>query len=666
MRKRQVLIVLGLVFGDVDVGFIFTPAAFSAERKGAISEELRLLKEETVSIAARHEQPISEAPSNVYVITDEDIRQSGATDLPTVLRRVPGIEVMQVTGADINVSARGDNQLFANKMLVMVDGRSIYVDTQALVYWKSIPITLPEIKRIEVIIGPASALYGFNAFDGVVNIVTKPPEEMKGTTLQFGGGEFGTLTASAIQAGTHEKFGYRLSVGRDQNNQWRDRGALAFRAHKFNVQTEYSLSQESKIQLSGGLVDGNRFDGPGSVGGVSASAPSFGYANILYERPNFFIRSWWTKYQDTTTPLTHPLLANLLRFGDRDLNFNDLNTSADTYDFEIQHAIQSGATNRLTYGVNYRRNTISSQFLSGSTHEDRLGFYLQDEWRISRTVNIVGGLRYDLHTEINGTLSPRLAFIYKPVPDHTLRLAVGVAYRPPTLAETHVDVRNVATIPTGLPPPFPSVITAISPVKGSSNLHPEEIVSYEIGYHGWFLKHRLLARANLFFNHVSDLIEITSPNPFNGREADIYGGETGIEFLATSWLTGFANYAYEEIGQTFVGETIRRAAPRHKVNLGLRGEFENGLSGEIALYHYGSTTYPISADFAALAPFGAMPPNPRVGSYNLLNLRAGYRFWKEKAELAVSVFNALNDRHKEHPLGDTIGSRVMGWLTIRF
>src|SRR5574340_1210705 len=138
-----------------------------------MSQELELLKEEeTVSIASRYEQPISQAPSNVYVSTDEDIRQSGAIDLPTILRRIPGIEVMQMTGADFNVSARGDNQPFANKMLVMVDGRSIYLDVQGIVYWKSIPVTLPEIKRIEVLKGPAAAMYGFNAFDGVINIIT--------------------------------------------------------------------------------------------------------------------------------------------------------------------------------------------------------------------------------------------------------------------------------------------------------------------------------------------------------------------------------------------------------------------------------------------------------------------------------------------------------------
>src|SRR5438552_18441642 len=106
------------------------PELLWAQDMAGVKEELLLLKEESVSIAVRHEQPISQAPSNVYVITDEDIRQSGAPDLPTVLRRIPGIEVMQVTGADFEVSARGDSELQANKMLVIVDGRSIYNDDE--------------------------------------------------------------------------------------------------------------------------------------------------------------------------------------------------------------------------------------------------------------------------------------------------------------------------------------------------------------------------------------------------------------------------------------------------------------------------------------------------------------------------------------------------------
>jgi outer membrane receptor for Fe3+-dicitrate len=128
--------------------------------------ELELIKEEeTVSIASRYEQPISQAPANVYVITDEDIRQSGATDIPTILRRIPGIEIMQMSGAGFNVSARGIKQPFANKILVFADGRSIYQDVQGVVFWKTIPGTLPEITPIKVLNGPASSIYDFNALN---------------------------------------------------------------------------------------------------------------------------------------------------------------------------------------------------------------------------------------------------------------------------------------------------------------------------------------------------------------------------------------------------------------------------------------------------------------------------------------------------------------------
>jgi iron complex outermembrane recepter protein len=631
----------------------------------SIAEELLLLKEETVSIAVRHEQPISEAPSNVYVITDEDIRHSGATDIPTILRRIPGIEVMQTGGADFNVSARGDNQTSANKMLVMVDGRSIYIDLQGTVFWKAIPVTLPEIKRIEVLIGPASVLYGFNAFDGIINIITKSPEEMKGTTLQFGGGELGTISSAAIQAGMIGRFGYRLSAGHDQNQQWRNRDALAFRDNKFNLQTEYAITSDSKILVSGGLVDVNRFDGPITDVFQLSTPFTHGHANVAYERPNFFVRAWWMQWNASTDQITSPPLANFVRLTDRNGSSYKVPFIGNTYNAEAQHTLEFGSTNRLSYGLNYRLNTLSSSGIDSFSKETRLGMYLQDEWNISQSLTTVVGARYDLDTFIHATISPRLSILYTPVRDHTFRAGISVGYRPPTLFETHQDERAIVTLP--LPPPF-NTSTVIA--RGSANLNPEEIVSYDLGYQGWYFRHRLRVRADLFFNHISNLIlgVATSPTTsmfMNGGVGDVYGGEAGIEFLVTRWLSGFANSSYEEIGQTFTG-AAQRGAPRFKANAGLRGEWDNGINGEVAVYHVGAATYAIPVTFLNLAPFGVIAPDARVGSYNLLNLRGGYRFWHEKAEVAVSVFNALNDRHKEHPLGDTIGSRVMGWLTIRF
>jgi iron complex outermembrane recepter protein len=632
------------------------------------SESIELMKEEeSVSIAARHEQPISQAPQNVYVITDEDIRQSGAIDLPTVLRRVPGIEVMQMSGADFNVSARGDNQTRANKMLVLVDGRSVYLDVQGEVLWKMIPITLPEIKRIEVLKGPASALYGFNAFDGVINIITKSGEEMKGATVQFGGGEYGTIMSSAIYGGKQGKVGYRLSAGHEQNNQWDNRNSLAFRVNKFNGDISYDLPGDATLRLSGGLADSNRYNGPITDVVEIQQKPGIGYANAVYERPNFFIRAWWTRYTQPQTVTTNPLIANSVRILDRTgtTNFQDL--QANSSNIEAQHAIEIWSANRFTYGFNYRANQVSSNFLNTDAREERLGIYIQDEWKATSTLTAVAGLRYDIDTFINPTFSPRFSLIYTPNPNHSFRATAAVAYRPPTIFETH----NLSRGQIPITPAF-SINTVLN---GSNNLQPEKMISYDLGYQGWFLKHRLLARADLFFNHISQLIGRTSGSTtltfFNSPgQADIYGGEAGVEFLATTWLTGFANYSYQEIGQSFTG-TFARGAPKHKANVGLRGEWQSGFSGEVAYHYYGAATYPVEPFFV---PRIFPTATQRVGSYNLLNLRGAYRFWQQKAvagyrreaEVAVTAFSALNDKHQEHPLGEIIGSRVMGWLTLRF
>ena len=467
-----------------------------------MSEELELLKEEeTVSIASRYEQPISQAPSNVYVITDEDIRMSGATDLPTILRRIPGIEVMQMSGADFNVSARGDNQPTANKMLVMVDGRSIYVDVQANVYWKSIPVTLLEIKRIEVLKGPAAAVYGFNAFDGIINIITKTPQEMRGATLQFGGGELGTISSSAVYGGTSGNFGYRLSVGRDQNQQWRDHDALAFRSNKFNVQTEYALPHDSKLLVSGGLTDMNRFDG--QIVDVFQLGQRFtlGYANVAYQHRDLMVRAWWSQYSADVDLNSRSDVSPFVQLTDRNGASIGVPFVGNTYNVEAQHALEFGASNRLSYGINYRHNTLSGTSVPETATEDRFGLYIQDDWKATSSLTFVAGVRYDLDTFINPTVSPRFALLFTPIPNHTFRLSASVAYRPPTIFENAHDNRVIT--------PAPSPILSL----GSLNLDPEKIISYEAGYQGWFFRHRLRARADIFFNHITDLIDGRSITP---------------------------------------------------------------------------------------------------------------------------------------------------------
>jgi iron complex outermembrane recepter protein len=532
------------------------------------------IPEEDVSIATGlgREQPISQSPSNVYVITDDDIRLSGAVDLPTVMRRIPGMEVMQMTAADFNVSTRGNNQIQANKMLVLIDGRSVYIDANAFVFWRGFPVTLPEIKRIEVLIGPASSVYGFNAVDGIINIVTKSPEEMRGCTVQFGGGEYGTISSAAVVAGATDKLGYRLSYGHDRANSWNNRHTTGFTANKINSEFQYALPDQSKVRLSAGFVDMDPFDGTVQRNISLTSNVQLPHVYATYERPNSFLRVWWNQFDGQSLTVTHPAIQTLLQTT-TPTNSRNLTFLGNTYNADGQHNVDLWSDNRLTIGVNYRLNTFSGNTVTGRNEENRLGFYLQDEWRLTEQLAFVAGARYDLNTFVNPQLSPQAAVVFTPIPNHTFRAAVSVAYRTPTLFETYENLQARVF-------PFPPLRPPLA-ILGSGNLDPEEMVSYQLGYQGWYLRHRLRVRAQLFYNHITNLIDLQQVSPTLIRNAnsagvaDIYGGEAGVEYNATRWLTTFANVAYQDFGQSLSG-TFRRGGPKYKVNAGARADWDNG------------------------------------------------------------------------------------------
>ncbi len=662
---------IGLPDSRAEPSFSIPHTSSATEQQ--FQEEALYLKEETVSIASRYEQPISRAPSDVYVITDEDIRHSGATDIPTLLRRVPGFEVMQTNAVDFNVSVRGNNQLLANKLLVLVDGRSIYVDQSGQVLWKFLPITLTEIKRIEVLKGPASAVYGFNAFDGVVNIITKSPEEMRGTTLQVAGGGLGTVLTTGVHAGTVGDWGYRVSGGHEQNQRWSERDSPALNGQRIAGMVEHRLSNQGRLRAEASVGRSDPYNGFVTEAATSDTHNSLAHALLSYEQNGLLIRGWWNGLffknpsNNVFPPLT-PLLAITDRFGHvaGDASFN-------TYDLETRYQFNPLARLKLNLGTNFRHIVASWNYLKDRTVENRLGLYAQGDWQVLPSLEVSAGLRYDLDTHNDPTLSPRGAVIYHVNPNHAFRLSASVASRHPTIIDVAQHTNTVLTLP-GLP-------TTVSSTLGTSNVKPEQIVSYEVGYQGWWWQHRLRTRVTGFFNHVSDLLAVRSStgspfspaSPRNGGVADVYGGEAGVEALMTAWLSGFANYAYEDIGQTFSGIS-RRGSSHHKVNAGLRGTW-NQFSGEL-LYHYVSgASYPLSDLFTTIGPSfppGTILPLERIPSYNLLNLRLGWLIWQREsadyvreAELAVSVFNALNDNHREHPLGDLLGTRIMGWLTMK-
>lgn len=303
----------------------------------------------------------------------------------------------------------------------------------------------------------------------------------------------------------------------------------------------------------------NQFEGPIVSVVETGSRPEQGYASVGYEGRDLSILGWWTGFKNTGDIRVNPLLGNLLSITDG-TGLSSVNDERnDVYNLDVQQLLNFPKTNRLTYGLNYRHIRVASNFLPEVNHQDRLGIYIQDEWKTTQMLSIVVGLRFDMHSDINPTYSPRGALIYKPFRDHTFRTSASVAYRPPSTFETAREGFGTVT----LPPPFPSLPPNF--LQASGNLDPEQITSYELAYQGWFFRHRLRIRTELFYNQISDLIQTRATSPtttttVNQGTGDIYGVDAGLEFLVSSWLEGFANGAYHHISQTFQDDN-RRAGP---------------------------------------------------------------------------------------------------------
>jgi iron complex outermembrane receptor protein len=224
-------------------------------------------------------------------------------------------------------------------------------------------------------------------------------------------------------------------------------------------------------------------------------------------------------------------------------------------------------------------------------------------------------------------------------------------------------LENFERLPLIVVPASPTTPPQTLTVLGNPNLKPEEMLSYEVGYHT-FLFERLRVRVDLFYNQLEDVVGVrpvlTTINPLrppvqtgtqfnNVGGADIYGGEVALDLFVTDWLTGFLNYSYQER----IGAVARTdPTPHHKGNVGLLFSFANGLSATVLLHHVGE-------------PEG---PAPGVSPYTIVNARLGYRFqwFGRETELALQAFNLFDDVHREFPAGDLIERRVSGTLSARF
>lgn len=629
------------------------------------SELLLFSEEELVITAARYKQKISEAPSAITVITDEDIHQSGATNIPDILRMVPGLDVMFITASHASVSARGLNSRLANKMLVLIDGRPSYLKLLGNVFWESFSIPLEEIKRIEVIRGPGSALYGANAYNGVIHIITKSPEELEGSSISLTAGNYNTYLGSLIQAGVVDELDYKVSLGWYQTDQWIEEKKNSKGVPRGNISIGYKLKDTSKITLSGGH---GRIEGEMAAGSFPMEKEgAMSYLQLNYDLKDLKLLTYWEGVDGETL--------------DKQILTKD-KQHTDTYEVEMQHSLDLFKKHSIIWGGNWRHCAAESDMIKEEKKQSTWALYLQEEFKPMDFLSLVAGGRYDYHPLFGEHATPRGSVVYSPIENHSFRISAATAFRSPTFFELYLDTKSSVDV-SALP--FPVDVA----IQGDEDLKPEKITAYEIGYQT-FLMERIKGRIDLFYNVYKDFIsaelkEMYAANELfpgspgglipksyiykNRGKADGQGGEVGFEFLLAEWLTGILNYSYEEIFDreddptTFVDEKNQRKkeSPQNKVNAGLRFKFKNGLSSNI-LAHYvdeiewrdGQTCY-------------------KLDPYTLVNVRVGYQL-NSHIEIAIAVFNLFNDKHYEYmignnpdlPFGEEIARKITGNINCRF
>jgi hypothetical protein len=394
--------------------------------------------EEVVVTASRREQSPLDAPNAVTIISEEDIRLSGARNIPDLLRRVPGMDVMAMTASDWNVSMRGFNRRVANKILVLIDGRSVYLDFLGATLWQTLALDVMDIERIEVVRGPGSAIYGAYAYTGIINIITKKPEAIDGSTLRLDVGS-GQVARGTYQVGRREgKVGFRATAAFEQANKFeREFGDrvdfttlatdpnLSFRAAYIDADVEYELPNGGRLHGGGSASFGKlEFYGVSVLRNQLIEMRPLANARVGYSGDLFSVLAFWQGTRVVSSP-------EYFRTGLASLGSNVI---ADLFSIEpvFRPTFTLLGEHQLVLGAEYRHKYISWDYLSGEQSEDHFALFAQDQWAINPRFTVLASARLDKHPLIGFLGSPRLALIFKPTPKSALRASVGTAFRQPT------------------------------------------------------------------------------------------------------------------------------------------------------------------------------------------------------------------------------------------
>lgn len=555
-------------------------------------EELKSVK---ITSASKMPENLSEVPSAVFVITQDDIRRSGATSIPEALRMAPGVQVARISATEWAVNMRDLNQLFANKLLVLMDGRIIYSHLASGVFWDIQDTVMEDIDRIEVIRGPGAAVWGVNAVNGVINIITKKTADTQG----------GQVTGLM---GTEEGIGtarYGGALGKDGH--YRVYGKYFNRGALFQEETDLPGDDSAKDDWQSGRGGAKMEWTPG--GGEDAFALEGEIFKNRYKDEIATLTEdapYVQENQDTSRAKGGHLLGRWTRafsedsdsalqfyydYYDRDIDFANVEVS--TYDLDFQHRFSFLDRHELIWGLNYRiirdsfRNTDDFILDPDSETLHYYSAFLQDKIRILDRLNLTLGAKFEHNDYTGWEFQPSVRLLWTPRDRHSFWGAVSRAARVPSRVEYDglmKEVRFSGTAADGR-----SGLTLVG--IGNDELEAETLIAYEIGYRFqpttalWF-------DTTAFYNDYKDLIAYrynrdawieTDPSPGiivplhydNTLGGESYGVELAAYWQATSnWLLqGSYTYLKTNLSQDLWDAggveafLVQAANPRNQISL---------------------------------------------------------------------------------------------------
>jgi outer membrane receptor protein involved in Fe transport len=675
--------------------------------------------EETVIVSAsRAEEKLVNAPASVSVISAQTIESAPTQNFAELLRAVPGVNITQVSARDINVTTRGATGTLATGQLALLDGRSIYQDFFGFVMWDFLPVNLNEIKQVEVIRGPASAVWGANALNGVVNVITKSPREMQGTSAILGVGGFdrdagtgegqGAGTMFYV-SGTHaqavnDRVAFKLSAGGYTQDPYSrptgqipcDRPAVCTATTtypgyantgstqpKFDGRVDYDLPDGKKWSFSGGVAgtDGVMHTGIGPFDINRGAVMSYGKVNFTNKG---FKAGFFTNLLDGDA-------ANLLTIDAATRLPVQFAFNTKTFDFEASNVQAIQGKHVVTYGGNLRFNRFDLSLAPEGDNRTEGGGYVQDEIFLSDMFRVVAGARVDRFDYLdNLVFSPRLALVLKPTPDTSFRVSYNRAYRSPSVINNFLKVTIVQPVNLGLFTPLLNGQIYPLPVQsnGNENLKETVVDAFEVGYTGAMMHGRALVSAAFYVNKAKDDIFFTedtskryfSANPPPGWPAILVpalnaigglpglftyqnfgrttqkGFEIGVQGGLNRYLGGFANYSFQATPTANFALSELNLPAKNRFNVGMN--FTNGrYLGDF------NVTYSDSAFWQDVL---SDQYHGTTKSYTMLNGGFGVKWANNKLTTSVKGTNLANQDIQQHVFGDIIKRSIVAELRVNF